>query len=262
MLLLVPGLLATSVLLLTGVRQLAVFQRGQVRDLWALSLAVLGLLLATSVVVIGFEINGGRPTTGLMGTLLGALLLCLILGTSLSQPVNMLLIGVAPLTAVFTLLASIGASADEVQPLSFKTALHVIASIAAYGAVAFAGTLSLFLSWHHRLLKQRPLSAWIAALPALDAMESLFLRAVQAAWITLSIALLTGVLYVDDFWAQHVAHKTVLSVLAWIGMSMALWQHYQDGGVTRIMRKTAVWAAVLVCAGYLGSKAIVEFILA
>jgi len=259
--LMLPGLLATSVLFASGVRQFQMFQQGQIRDPWAWGLACAGFLLTLSVLVLGFEANGGRPTTGLMGSLLGALLLLIVIGTSLHQPVNVLLIGVAPLTGLFTVLASIRPGEDTLGPLNVETAVHILTSIVAYGSVAFAGTLSFFVTWHHSKLKERPLGPWVALLPPLDAMEHLFLRTVQAAWVTLTVALLTGVVYVDDFWGQHLAHKTTLSVLAWIGMTLALWQHYRDGGVTRTMRKTAVWAAVLLCLGYLGSKAIVEFLL-
>jgi ABC-type uncharacterized transport system permease subunit len=44
-------------------------------------------------------------------------------------------------------------------------------------------------------------------------------------------------------------------------MALALWQHVNEGGVTRTMRKTAIGAAALLCVGYLGSKAILEFLL-
>ena len=89
----------------------------------------------------------------------------------------------------------------------------------------------------------------------------LFLRTVQTAWIILTTALITGLIYVEDFWGQQLAHKTVLSVVAWLGMALALWQHLREGGVTRTMRKIAISAAALLCIGYLGSKAILEFIL-
>jgi len=42
---LVPGLLATSVLIMTGLKQLTAFQRGEIRDLQAMLLGLLGFLL-------------------------------------------------------------------------------------------------------------------------------------------------------------------------------------------------------------------------
>jgi ABC-type uncharacterized transport system permease subunit len=260
--LLLPGLLATSVLFASGIRQLNAFKQGEIRDATSQLLGVLGCILAVFLVIQGLSDNGGRPTTGLMGTLLGALLLLIILGSSIKHPVNALLIGVAPLTGLFTLVTSVaGPVSSQMNPLIFETAVHVATSIVAYGAVAYAGTLAILLSWQHAKLKERPLTPLIAALPPLDAMEYLFLRTVQTAWVVLTIALMTGVMYVEDFWAQHLAHKTALSVLAWCGMALALWQHVNEGGVTRTMRKTAIGAAALLCVGYLGSKAILEFLL-
>ena len=260
--LLVPGLLATSVLFASGIRQFSVFKKGVVRDAAALLLGITGCVLSVVLVIQGLDDNGGRPTTGLMGTLLGALLLLLVLGTSSKHPVNALLIGVAPLTGLFTLIVSVlNPTSNHLNPLNFETAVHVATSIVAYGAIAYAGTLAILLSWQHLKLKEKPLSPLISALPPLDAMEYLFLRTVQTAWIALTIALATGIIYVEDFWAQQLAHKAALSVLAWCGMALALWQHIQNGGVTRTMRKTAIAAAALLCIGYLGSKAVLEFVL-
>lgn len=258
---LVPGLLATSVLIMTGLKQLTAFQRGEIRDLQAMRLGLLGFLLSVAVVVLGLLENGGRPTTGLMGTLLGALLMLVVMATSLKQPVNILLIGVAPFTGLFTAIAASFNTPSDLALIDSKTLFHVITSIVAYGAVAFAGTLSILVNWHHQKLKERPMTPLLTTLPPLDAMELLFLRAVQTAWLTLTVALISGILYVDNFWAQNLAHKTALSALAWLGMSLALWQHFQEGGVTPTMRRTAVIAAVLLCVGYLGSKAILEFLL-
>jgi ABC-type uncharacterized transport system permease subunit len=257
----VPGLLATSVLVLTGLKQLTAFKNGEVRDLQAWLLALAGLVLSVAVVVLGLIENGGRPTTGLMGTLLGALLMVVVMATSLKQPVNALLIGIAPLTGLFTAIAATFNTPSDLALIDSKTLFHVITSIVAYGAVAFAGALSILVQWHHQKLKGNPMTPLLSTLPPLDAMELLFLRAVQTAWLTLTVSLVSGVLYIDNFWAQNLAHKTALSGLAWLGMSLTLWQHIIQGGVTPTMRKTAIVAAVLLCIGYLGSKAILEFIL-
>jgi len=260
--LLVPGLLATAVLFASGIRQFNAFKKGDVHDVISRILGITGCALAVMLVILGLDDNGGRPTTGLMGSLLGALLMLIILGSSFKQPVNALLIGVAPLTGVFTLIAAaMSPVSSQLNPLSFETALHVATSIVAYGAIAYAGTLAILLSWQHKKLKERPLNRLAIALPPLDAMEHLFLRTVQTAWIVLTLALATGIFYVENFWAQQLAHKTALSALAWCAMALALWQHFNEGGVTRRMRQTAIVAAALLCVGYLGSKAILEFVL-
>ena len=257
----IPGMLATFVLFATGYRQFDMLKRGYIADRVANFLAVTGLIMTIITVSIGLDINGGRPTTGLMGAMLGALLLLIILTTGLKKPVHVLLIAVAPLTGFFTLIISTSDSFSTVSPIETKTLTHIVISIAAYGAVAFSGTLACLVGWHHSKLKQKPLPPIVASLPPFDAMEQLFLRTAQTSWILLSAALLTGIFYIEDFWAQHLAHKTALSATAWIVTGFALLQHVQQGGVTKSMRKTSIIAAGLLCVGYLGSKAILEFFL-
>ena len=260
--LLVTGTLATTALVASGIVQLVAFEKGKESDTSSLFLGFAGFVMAVILVFVGLDENGGRPTTGLMGTLLGSLLVLIVLVSSFKHPVNTLLIGVAPLTGLLTLMTVMTVHAPtQMKPITFETGLHVGTSIIAYGAVAYAGTLAILLSWQHAKLKERPLTRLIVVLPPLDAMEHLFLRTVQTAWIILTTALITGLLYIVDFWEQQLAHKTVLSIVAWLGMALALWQHLTEGGVTRTMRKIAIGAAALLCIGYLGSKAILEFIL-
>ena len=258
---LIPGMLATFVLFATGYRQFDMLKNGCISDRIAVHLTLIGFVLTVGAVSLGLDANGGRPTTGLMGAMLGALILLIILATGRKQPVHVLLIGAAPLTGIFTFIVAVSSPLSNVAPISIQTLTHIVISVATYGAVAFSGILAIFLGWHHAKLKQRPLQQIVASLPPLDGMEYLFLRSAQTAWFFLSAALLTGIIYIDDFWAQHLAHKTALSGLAWLVTGFALVQHSQQGGVTRSMRKTSIGAAALLFVGYLGSKAILEFIL-
>ena len=80
-------------------------------------------------------------------------------------------------------------------------------------------------------------------------------------FILLSVGLLTGFLYLEDMFAQHLVHKTVLSMVAWIAFAVLLWGRFRFGwrGRTAI-RWTLIGFAVLMLA-YFGSKAVVELIL-
>jgi hypothetical protein len=53
--LLVPGLLATSVLFASGIRQLNAFKQGEIRDASSQLLGVLGCILAVFLVIQGLE---------------------------------------------------------------------------------------------------------------------------------------------------------------------------------------------------------------
>ena len=70
-----------------------------------------------------------------------------------------------------------------------------------------------------------------------------------------------GVLFLEDIFAQHLVHKTVLSLTAWLVFAVLLWGRFQFGwrGRTAI-RWTLSGFAVLLLA-YFGSKFVLELVL-
>jgi ABC-type uncharacterized transport system permease subunit len=84
---------------------------------------------------------------------------------------------------------------------------------------------------------------------------------ISVGFVLLSAALVTGFLFLEDMFAQHLAHKTVLSILAWLAFGILLWGRYRFGWRGRpAIRWTLVGFAVLVLA-YFGSKAVLELLL-
>jgi ABC-type uncharacterized transport system permease subunit len=53
-------------------------------------------------------------------------------------------------------------------------------------------------------------------------LESLLFRTITVGFILLTATLLTGVLFVENLFAQHLVHKTVLSVLSWLAFGALL----------------------------------------
>jgi ABC-type uncharacterized transport system permease subunit len=69
------------------------------------------------------------------------------------------------------------------------------------------------------------------------------------------------VLFVDDFFAQRLLHKTVLSVLSWLAFGALLigrWRHGWRGATA--VRWTLAAMALLVLA-FFGSKFVLELVL-
>ena len=56
----------------------------------------------------------------------------------------------------------------------------------------------------------------IRTLPPLLDMEALLFKLILLGVILLSFGLLSGALYVDNLFAQHLVHKTILSIVAWV----------------------------------------------
>ncbi|MDQ3510692.1 MAG: cytochrome c biogenesis protein CcsA, partial [Pseudomonadota bacterium] len=80
-------------------------------------------------------------------------------------------------------------------------------------------------------------------------------------FILLSAALLTGLLFVENLLAQHLVHKTVLSVVSWLAFGALLigrWRLGWRGSVA--VRWTLVAMAFLLLALF-GSKFVLELVL-
>ena len=104
-------------------------------------------------------------------------------------------------------------------------------------------------------------NSWLAAaLPPLVHMETLLFRTVGVGFILLSFVLVTGILFVDDMMAQHLWHKTVLSILSWIvfaGLLFGRWRYGWRGA--RAVRLTLIAMSLLLLA-YFGSRAVLEIL--
>jgi len=92
-------------------------------------------------------------------------------------------------------------------------------------------------------------------------MESLLFEVLAAGQIFLSIALLTGFVFLDDLWAQHVVHKTVLSLVAWVIFTILLIGHYRLGWRGRTAIRWTLWGFANLAVAFLGTKLVLEFLL-
>ena len=87
-------------------------------------------------------------------------------------------------------------------------------------------------------------------------------RTILAGFALLTLVLLTGVLFVEDLLAQHLVHKTVLSVLSWLlfgGLLLGRWRYGWRG--IRAVHWTLAAMALLLLA-FFGSKFVLELVLA
>ena len=82
-----------------------------------------------------------------------------------------------------------------------------------------------------------------------------------AGWLLLSASLVSGWLFLDDLFAQHLVHKTLLSASAWVIFGLLLLGRHQLGWRGyKAIRWTLAGFCLLMLA-YFGSKLVREFIL-
>lgn len=138
---------------------------------------------------------------------------------------------------------------------------HILLSLAAYSLFTLAALQALVLAVQEQQLRQRHLAGLLQKLPPLQSMEAILFQLITVGFILLTIGLFTGIVFIDDIFAQHLVHKTLLSLVSWCVFATLLWGRFQYGwrGKTAI-RWTLIGFLFLVLA-YFGSKLVLEFLI-
>jgi len=138
---------------------------------------------------------------------------------------------------------------------------HILLSLVAYALFSLAAVQAVILAVQEKQLRKRNLAGLTQQLPPLQSMESALFQLIGSGFIFLSAGLFTGFLFLEDIFAQHLVHKTFLSLVAWCVFGTLFWGRKQYGwrGKTAI-NWTLIGFLFLVLA-YFGSKLVLEFIL-
>ena len=147
------------------------------------------------------------------------------------------------------------------EPLDWRLQLHAWFALLSYATLAIAALLAVMLWLQERALRRHAVHSWLRALPPLTELETLLFRTVAAGFVLLSATLLTGVLFVENLFAQHLVHKTVLSVLSWLVFGGLLLGRWRRGWRGRVAVRWVLVAMALLVLAFFGSKAVLELVL-
>lgn len=149
----------------------------------------------------------------------------------------------------------------ELAKTSLGMTVHIISSIIAFGVLSIASVYAMFVALIDHLLRKHSFNSLVRSLPALDTLEELLMLLIKVGFAVLTISLVTGLIFVDDLFGQHLGHKTLLSSFAWLIFAMLLWGRWKRGWRGRVaVRMTLAGIAILLLA-YFGSKLILEIFL-
>jgi len=196
-------------------------------------------------------------------TLIALLTASLLVVASLFEPVENLGIAVFPVAAISIGLVLVYPEAHIITNMTIDRVLdaHILLSLVAYSILGLAALQAVLLAVQDRHLHNRHPGGFIRALPPLQTMESLLFQMIGFGFFLLTLALVMGAVYLDDIFAQHLVHKTVLSVLAWSVFAVLLWGRWQFGWRSQIAIRWVVGGFLFLLLAYFGSKLVLELIL-
>ena len=138
---------------------------------------------------------------------------------------------------------------------------HIVSSVLAYSLLILAVIQALLLSLQNWMLRHRHLGKNLRRLPPLEVTETLLFQFIWAGFVMLTISLVTGVLFLENIFTQHLAHKMFFSCLAWLFFAVLLWGHHVRGWRGNTAVKWTLWGFVTLMVGFWGSKLVLEFFL-
>jgi ABC-type uncharacterized transport system permease subunit len=226
-------------------------------------LAWLGLALHSTYTILIFQLQHDFNFSFFNTASLVALVIVLILLiASLDKPLEKLGVGIFPLAAV--LLGLDMFYPEKSHPLvahNWQMSVHILTSIIAYSLLNLAALQATLLSIQDNQLRSHHPRKIMLALPPMQAMETLLFQMIACGLLFLTISLISGFLFLDDLFAQHLVHKTILSLFAWIIFSGLLLGRLRYGWRGKTAIRWTLIGFVLLLLAYFGSRLVKELIL-
>jgi ABC-type uncharacterized transport system permease subunit len=206
--------------------------------------------------VVPFSIGLLEATSMLAWTL--AVLACFIAIERQNRALAAILLGSAALGATAT--GSGRNFAEDAAP-GWELTAHILLSMGAAALLFAAAVTAVLLVVLDRRLRARRLADLPSVLPPLETLEKIMFRSIGAGFALLTLALFTGFVFVTNLRAQHLEHKTILSLAAWVVFAVLLIGRMRYGWRGRFaVRWTLAGFGTLVLA-YFGSKFVLEYLL-
>ena len=164
----------------------------------------------------------------------------------------------APLPAIFPGLASSGVHA---QAAEFK--LHLALAMIAYGLFVIALLHATLMAVAERQLHRKGTVAF-PNLPPLLTLESLLFRMIGAAFVFLTLTLITGIAFSETLFGRALRfdHKTVFALLSWLTFGWLLAGRWRYGWRGRTALRWTLSGFVMLLLAYVGSRFVLEVLLA
>jgi ABC-type uncharacterized transport system permease subunit len=151
--------------------------------------------------------------------------------------------------------------AREIAAPGWPFAVHVVLAMSSAAMFAIAAVFVVALTLQDAGLRSRRPARWLAALPPVESLERAMFSVIAVGMASLTIAILAGLLFVTDLLQQHLVHKAVLVLAAWLIFATLLVGRWRFGWRGRKAARYTVAGFAVLALAYFGSKFVLEILL-
>ena len=213
----------------------------------------------THLLVTDSEINFNLPN---VISLVSLVITLTISALATRFKVSLLLPVVYSFAGIWQLLIAFIPNVEQIPLHAEKVFLisHITLALVAYSTLVIATLYSFQVTYINYKLKSKNISA-VSHLPPLMQVEQQLFTILAIGTLSLLASQLTGLIFIEHFFAAENIHKTVLSMVALFLYAIILWGHYSKGWRGSKVLTLTTLATSLLTLAYFGSRFVKEFLL-
>jgi ABC-type uncharacterized transport system permease subunit len=165
------------------------------------------------------------------------------------------------IAAVLEAAFSEGARQFSVGRPGWELVFHVAMATTAFAFLTIGAVLAVAQVLVDRRLRSRRPLGWLKILTPVESVESGCFQSIWAGFALLTLALVTGAFFIENLLAQHLVHKVVLAIVAWVVFAILLFGRWRMGWRGRKAMHWTLAGYGLLGLSYFGSKIVLENVL-
>ena len=171
-------------------------------------------------------------------------------------------------SSMLLLISAVAGSLTYVYPetiiaseLTWKIQLHIALSMFAYGLLTAGAIVAVLALIQDRRLRARTISPANYLFAPLETTERLLYGVATAGFIVLAMSVVSGAAFVSNLFAQHLVHKTILSLLALLLFGILVAGRHFAGWRGRSAVYLYLGGFFLLIVAYFGTRYVLEELL-
>lgn len=205
--------------------------------------------------------KGINLSLGNAASMIGLELALIGLITALDTSLRGISAGLLILGAFAATATGMGSSHAALIEVAWQVRAHILISLLSYGLLTVGAIVALYALAQERRLRAGHFSTINHLFAPLETTEKLLFGIAAAGFAGLLLAILSGLTFVDNLFAQHLVHKTVFSLLALFVFGTLLAGRFFAGWRGSRAIRLYMGGFLLLCVAYFGTRIVLEQLL-
>ena len=169
--------------------------------------------------------------------------------------------GLLGLAAIATAALSVPIERAGALLMTWQMQSHVLIALFSYGLLTAGAIVAVYALILDRRLRSGRFASGNPLFAPLETTEHMLFAVTAAGFTGLLIVVVSGLVFVEDFFAQHLVHKATLSIIALILFGVLLGGRMFAGWRGKRAVYLYLWGFGILCLAYFGSRVVLEEIL-